>query len=126
ARHSYFGQDQWERIAPGLKRLEDALEMRRRILLAFEKAEREKDDQKRRALLTFVIVGAGPTGVELAGAIAEIAKKVMRDDFRSIDPSDTRIILVEGGDRVLNTFAPSLSDSAVRSLQRLGCWVWTG
>ena len=104
ARHAYFGHEEWEENAPGLKSLEDALEIRRRILLAFEKAEREADEHHRHGLLTFVIVGAGPTGVELAGAIAEIARQVMVSDFRAINPRDARIVLVEAGDRVLSTF----------------------
>ncbi len=124
ATHSYFGQDAWERLAPGLKQIEDALEMRRRILLAFEKAEREKSAAKRRALLTFVIVGGGPTGVELAGAIAEIAGRVMRDDFRSIDPAEARVILVEAGPRILAGFPEELSTKAKKALEDLGCWVW--
>ena len=120
ARHAYFGHDEWEENAPGLKSLEDALEIRRRILLAFEKAEREPDEQHGRALLTFVIVGAGPTGVELAGAIAEIARHVMVSDFRAINPRDARVILVEAGARVLPTFPEKLSDAAEDSLKRLG------
>ena len=120
ARHAYFGHDEWEKNAPGLKSLEDALEIRRRILLAFERAERELDETHRRALLTFVIVGAGPTGVELAGAIAEIARHVMVSDFRAIDPRDARVILVEAGPRVLATFPEELSVAAEDSLKRLG------
>jgi NADH dehydrogenase len=120
ARHAYFGHDEWETNAPGLKSLEDALEIRRRILLAFERAEREPEEQRRRALLTFVIVGAGPTGVELAGAIAEIARHVMVSDFRAIDPRDARVILVEAGPRILTTFPEELSDAAEASLKRLG------
>src|SRR5262245_10791092 len=119
ARHAYFGHDDWEQFAPGLKSLEDALEIRRRILLAFERAEREPEEHDRRALLTFVIVGAGPTGVELAGAIAEIARQVMVSDFRAIDPRDARVILVEAGDRVLPTFPEQLSRAAQASLERL-------
>ncbi|MCI0722579.1 MAG: NAD(P)/FAD-dependent oxidoreductase [Acidobacteria bacterium] len=120
ARHAYFGHDEWEDHAPGLKSLEDALEIRRRILLAFERAEREPDAQQRRALLTFVIVGAGPTGVELAGAIAEIARQVIVSDFRAIDPRDARVILVEAGPRVLPTFPEELSLAAEGSLNKLG------
>ena len=120
ARHAYFGHDEWEENAPGLKSLEDALEIRRRILLAFERAERELDEHHRRALLTFVIVGAGPTGVELAGAIAEIARQVMVSDFRAIDPRDARVVLVEAGDRILSTFPAKLSEAAEVSLKRLG------
>ncbi|MEZ5392063.1 MAG: NAD(P)/FAD-dependent oxidoreductase [Bryobacterales bacterium] len=124
AKYSYFGKDDWEKIAPPLKRLEDALEIRRRILLAFEKAERESDSAKRQALLTFVVVGGGPTGVELAGAIAEIARKVMVDDFRSIDPRDARIILVEAGPTILSQFPKNLAVKAESELKRIGCWVW--
>ena len=119
ARHSYFAHPEWEALAPGLKTLEDALTIRRRVLLAFERAERESDPERRRALLTFVVVGGGPTGVELAGAIAEIACKVMAKDFRHIDPRETRTILVEAGPRILPTFPASLSAKAERSLQRL-------
>jgi NADH:quinone reductase (non-electrogenic) len=100
--------------------------MRRRILLAFEKAEREQDAARRQALLTFVVVGGGPTGVELAGAIAEISTQVMREDFRSIDPSDAQVILVEGSKRILEAFPEDLAAKATKSLQDLGCWVWTG
>ena len=120
ARHAYFGHDEWEENAPGLKSLEDALEIRRRILLAFERAERELVETHRRALLTFVIVGAGPTGVELAGAIAEIARHVMVSDFRAINPRDARVILVEAGPRVLASFPEELSNAAENSLKRLG------
>ena len=120
ARHAYFGHEEWEESAPGLKSLEDALEIRRRILLAFERAERESDEHHRRALLTFVIVGAGPTGVELAGAIAEISRQVLVSDFRAIDPRDARVVLVEAGDRILSTFPVKLSEAAEASLKRLG------
>lgn len=119
-RHSYFGHSEWEQYAPGLKTLDDALEIRRRVLLAFEAAELEGDAAVRKALLTFVIVGAGPTGVELAGAIAELARFTVANDFRSIDPKTARVVLVEGGDRVLSAFAPELSEAARRSLQKLG------
>ncbi len=125
-RHAYFGHDDWEQWAPGLKSLEDALEMRRRILMAFEKAERETDEARRRQLLTFVIVGGGPTGVELAGAIAEISKQVMVSDFRAIDPREARIILVEAGPRILPTYPNDLSARAESDLRRLGVEVWTG
>ena len=116
ARHSYFGHEEWEPLAPGLKSLEDALEIRRRILLAYEHAERETDPECRRALLTIVIVGGGPTGVELAGAIAEIARQVMKSDFRAIDPRETRVVLVEAGHRVLATFPETLSARALEAL----------
>jgi len=120
AGHSYFGHPEWETYAPGLKSIEDALEIRRRILLAFEMAERETDEERRRALLTFVIIGGGPTGVELAGAIAEIAYTVMVQDFRSIRPQDARIILVEAGPRILPFMPESLSLKAEGALKRLG------
>ncbi len=123
--HHYFGNDQWENIAPGLKTVEDALEIRRRIFSAFEKAEQETDPELRKALLTFVLVGAGPTGVELAGAIAEIAHGPMRHDFRHIDTTQTQIILVEGMDRVLPPYDPSLSADAQKSLEDLGVTVRT-
>ncbi|HYK43357.1 MAG TPA: NAD(P)/FAD-dependent oxidoreductase [Thermoanaerobaculia bacterium] len=126
ATHSYFGHPEWEPYAPGLKTLEDALEIRRRILLAFEKAEREADPAARRALLTFVIVGAGPTGVELSGAIAEISREVLVDDFRSIDPREARVVLVEAGPRVLSAYTEKSSANAVRELQRKGVQVRTG
>lgn len=125
ARHAYFGHDEWEANAPGLKSLEDALEIRRRILLAFEKAERESDPSRRSGLLTFVIVGGGPTGVELAGAIAEISRQVMIRDFRSINPGDARIILIEGGPRILPSFPDDLSAAAEASLKNLGAEVQT-
>jgi len=120
ARHSYFGHDEWEAVAPGLKSLEDAIEIRRRILLAFERAERETDVERRRALLTFVLVGGGPTGAELAGAIAEISRHVLVSDFRSIDPREARILLLEAGPRILPTFPEELSSRAAESLRRLG------
>lgn len=119
ARHSYFGHPEWETLAPGLKTLDDALDIRGRILLAFEKAERETDPAKRAQLLTFVVVGGGPTGVELAGAIGEIACKVMARDFRTIDTRETRTILVEAGPRILPAFPAELSERAERSLERL-------
>jgi NADH dehydrogenase len=121
---SYFGHGDWERFAPGLKSLEDALEIRRRILYAFERAERETDEARRRALLTFVVVGGGPTGVEMAGAIAEIARQVMVRDFRAIDPREARVILVEAGARVLAAYPEDLSAKAEASLKRLGVEVW--
>jgi NADH:ubiquinone reductase (H+-translocating) len=120
ATHAYFGRDDWAPLAPGLKTIEDATEIRRRFLLAFEAAERELDPDSRRRLLTFVIVGAGPTGVELAGAMAEIARQVMPGDFRSIDTTGTRIVLVEGLDRVLPLYPPDLSAKARTQLERLG------
>ncbi len=123
ARHSYFGHDEWAPMAPGLKSLEDALELRRRILSAFEAAEIEPDPVAQRALLTFVVVGAGPTGVELAGQIAEIARDTVRRDFRHVDPTTAAIVLVEGADRVLTAFPPSLSAKAERQLQKLGVTV---
>ena len=125
ARHAYFGHEAWERLAPGLKTVEDALEIRRRVLLAFELAEKQAAGGGAPAKLDFVIVGGGPTGVELAGTLAEIASRVLRDDFRSIDPKRTRILLVEGGPRILPTYAPELSESAARQLERLGVEVRT-
>jgi NADH dehydrogenase len=125
AKHSYFGKDNWESCAPGLKTLEDAIEMRRRIFTAFEAAEKETDVVKRRAFLTFVVVGGGPTGVELAGAIAELARKTLKEDFRNIDTSETRVLLLEGLDRVLPPFAPELSQTAAESLAALGVEVQT-
>jgi NADH dehydrogenase len=125
AAHAYFGHPEWAARAPGLKTLDDALEIRRRVLLAFEAAEREPDPAKQRRLLTFVIVGGGPTGVELAGALAEIARYTLRQDFRSIRPESARVILVEGSPHVLGTFTESLGDAARRSLQRLGVEVHT-
>jgi NADH dehydrogenase len=124
--HQYFGHDQWEKSAPGLKTVEDATNMRSRILLAFEAAERESDPEKRRAWLTFVIVGGGPTGVELAGALGEIANDTLRHDFRDIDPSTSQIILVEGTERILPTYPPSLSEAARKMVERLGVTVRTG
>jgi NADH dehydrogenase len=125
AKHSYFGHPEWEEFAPGLKTLEQATEMRRRILLAYEMAEMEKDPIKQREHLTFLIVGGGPTGVELAGAIAEISRFTLEKDFRHIDPSNTRIILIEAGKRVLASFSPKLSRAATRDLEKLGVQIWT-
>ncbi|MBD2250634.1 NAD(P)/FAD-dependent oxidoreductase [Nostoc parmelioides] len=125
AKHSYFGKDNWQELAPGLKTVEDAIEMRRRIFTAFEAAEKETDPEKRRALLTFVIVGGGPTGVELAGAIAELAYKTLQDDFRNIDTSETKILLLQGGDRILPHIAPELSQAATTSLREFGVVVQT-
>ena len=126
ASHHYFGNDQWEQFAPGLKTIEDATEIRRRILLAFEKAEREPDAVERRAWLTFVVVGAGPTGVELAGALGEIANDTLRYDFRHINPAEARILLVEGAERVLPPYPRDLSITAEESLIRLGVRPMTG
>ncbi|BAZ47885.1 FAD-dependent pyridine nucleotide-disulfide oxidoreductase [Nostoc sp. NIES-4103] len=125
AKHSYFGKDNWEEFAPGLKTVEDAIEMRRRIFTAFEAAEKETEKEKRRAWLTFVIVGGGPTGVELAGAIAELAYQTLKEDFRNIDTSEARILLLEGMDRILPPFAPELSQAAEDSLKQLGVVVQT-
>jgi NADH dehydrogenase len=126
ARHSYFGHPQWEHHAPGLKTLEDAVEMRRRILVAFERAERETDPARRQELLTFVLVGGGPTGVELAGTLAEIARQTLRDEFKSIDTARTRIFLVEAGPTILPAFPARLRDFARQALQRLGVTVLEG
>ena len=126
ARHHYFGHAEWEAVAPGLKTIEDATEIRRRIFLAFEAAEREPDPERRRAWLTFVIVGAGPTGVELAGALSEIARHTLQRDFRAIDTRDAHIIVVEGADRVLPAYPPALSAKAAAALQRLGVRLHTG
>ena len=126
ATHSYFGHPEWEHHAPGLKTIDDATELRRRFLLAFEAAEREADPEARRRQLTFVIVGAGPTGVELAGAMAEIARQAMPQEFRAIDTSTARIVLLEGGSRVLPTYPPELSQKAQEQLERLGVEVRTG
>ncbi len=120
AQHAYFGHDEWEPFAPGLKTLEDATAMRRRLLIAFEKAELEADPQRRKDLLTFVIIGAGPTGVELAGAIIELARITLKEDFRRIDPAEARVILVEAGPRVLANFKPEMSDYALKALRELG------
>src|SRR6202451_1716065 len=124
--HQYFGHDEWEEFAPGLKNLNDATAMRGRILLAFEAAERERDPEKLRAWMTFVIVGAGPTGAELAGALGEIAHDTLKHDFRDIDPATTRIVLVEGTDRPLPSYPPKLSEAARKMLVRLGVTVRTG
>lgn len=126
ATHSYFGNDHWSPMAPGIKNIEDALEIRRRFLLAFEAAEREADPDARRAKLTFLVIGGGPTGVELAGAMAEVAHKALLCDFRSIEPTTARIMLIEGGDRVLPTFSPNLSARAQKDLERLGVEVRLG
>ena len=126
ARFSYFGNDGWARHAPGLKSIEDATEIRRRILIAFEAAEREADQVRRSEWMTFVVVGAGPTGAELAGALGEIARDTLKRDFRAIDPSHARIVLVEAMDRVLPPYPPDRSRSAQRQLERLGVTVRTG
>ena len=125
ASHHYFGRDDWAERAPGLKTIEDATDMRRRILLAFEAAEREEDPDRRRAWLNFVIVGAGPTGVELAGALSELSRDTLKHDFRSINPAEARILLLEGTDRVLPTYPPDLSAKSAHSLKRLGVIVRT-
>jgi NADH dehydrogenase len=126
ATHSYFGHDDWSAHAPGLKTLTDALEIRRRVLLAFEEAEREDDPERRRQWLTLVVVGGGPTGVEMAGALAEIARHTLPGDFRRIDPKSARVVLVEAGPRVLAAYPPDLSAKAARQLEALGVQVWTG
>ncbi|HEV2840048.1 MAG TPA: NAD(P)/FAD-dependent oxidoreductase [Chthoniobacterales bacterium] len=126
SRHSYFGHDEWEKLAPGLKSLEDAVEIRRRLLLAFEYAERITDEAAKAAAMTFVIIGGGPTGVEMAGAIAEIARHTLAKDFRHIDPTSARVVLVEGDQRVLSGFPEDLSISAMEQLKQLGVEVRTG
>jgi NADH dehydrogenase len=126
ARHSYFGHPEWEKLAPGLKSLEDAVEIRRRILMAFEYAEKITDEAVRRAAMTFVIIGGGPTGVEMAGAIAEIARYTLAKDFRHIDPSQARVVLIEGEPRVLAAFPEDLQISAMKQLVDLGVEVRTG
>ena len=126
ARHSYFGHDEWEKLAPGLKSLEDAIEIRRRTLMAFEFAEKTEDPEARAAAMNFVIIGGGPTGVEMAGAIAEIARKTLAKDFRHIDPSTARVILVEGDKRLLSGYPEDLSASALKQLQELGVEVILG
>lgn len=120
ARHCYFGHDDWETLAPGLKSLEDAEEIRRRVLLSFERAERETDAVKRHAHLTFVVVGGGPTGVEVAGALAEIRRYALRKDFRHIDPREATVMLLEGGRHILSSYPPQLSERAKYELRRLG------
>jgi NADH dehydrogenase len=126
SKHAYFGHSDWEPNAPGLKTLEDAIAIRRRILIAFERAEREEDDRRRNELLTFVIVGGGPTGVELAGTLAEIARQTLRDEFRAIDTTRARILLVEAGPTILQTFPEHLRNAARASLVRLGIQVREG
>src|SRR5688572_5959216 len=122
--HSYFGHEEWAPFAPGLKTLEDALEIRRRVLVAFERAERESDAARRAAWLTFVVIGAGATGVELAGTFAEIARHTLSGEFRRIDPHSARVVLVEGTDRVLPVYPADLSRKAQLQLERLGVTVW--
>ncbi|AFY00037.1 NAD(P)/FAD-dependent oxidoreductase [Bdellovibrio bacteriovorus] len=125
AKHSYFAHPEWEENAPGLKTLEQATEIRRRLLMAFERAEKETDPEKQKQQLTFVIVGAGPTGVELAGTIGEISRHTLTKDFRHIDPSRTRVILIEAGPRILAAFHPDLSRKAAADLEDLGVQIWT-
>jgi NADH dehydrogenase len=126
SRHSYFGHDEWEKLAPGLKSLEDAVEIRRRLLLAFEYAEKISDEAAKKAAMTFVVIGGGPTGVEMAGAIAEIARYTLDKDFKHIDPSSARVVLVEGDKRVLSGFPEDLSAKALEQLKELGVEVHTG
>jgi NADH dehydrogenase len=126
ATHAYFGHETWAEHAPGLKTLKDALNIRQRVLMAFETAERETEEPRRRAWMTFVIVGAGPTGVELAGTLAEVSRQTLARDFRHIDTASARVILVEATPRVLGAYTPELSDSARRQLEKLGVAVWTG
>src|SRR5438105_4511784 len=126
SRHSYFGHEEWEKLAPGLKSLEDAVEIRRRLLLAFEYAEKISDEAAKAAAMTFVIIGGGPTGVEIADAIAEIARYTLDKDFKHIDPSSARVILVEGDERIISAFPEDLSASAMKQLQDLGVEVRTG
>ncbi|MDX1528661.1 MAG: NAD(P)/FAD-dependent oxidoreductase [Gammaproteobacteria bacterium] len=126
ARHAYFGHDTWEGVAPGLKKIDDATLIRQRVLLAFERAEIETDRRMQRALLTFVVIGAGPTGVEMAGAIAELARTALACDFRRIDPASARVVLIEAGPRVLPSFSESLSQRALKSLKALGVRVLLG
>ena len=125
ASHTYFGQNRWEEFAPGLKTIEQATEIRRRVLDAFELAEREKNPSRQRQLLTFVVIGGGPTGVELAGAIGEMSRYTLTKDFRNIDPKLTRIMLIEAGPRILPSFDVSLASSASRDLEKLGVQIWT-
>lgn len=125
ARHAYFGHEEWEPYAPGLKTLEQAVEIRRRILSAFEEAERQNDISKRKKMLTFAVVGGGPTGVELAGAIGEMSRFALSKDFRNIDPKLTRVMLIEAGPRILTSFPEEQSSIATRDLENLGVQVWT-
>jgi NADH dehydrogenase len=126
ARHAYFGHDEWEGVAPGLKKIDEATEIRRRVLLAFERAEVADDPEERRCLLTFAVIGGGPTGVEMAGAIAELAKKSIAMDFRRIDPAQSRVLLIEAGHRILRCFPEDLSHAAERQLMKLGVEVVKG
>ena len=126
ATHAYFGHDDWAEHAPGLKSLKDALRIRQRVLMAFEVAERETDDSRRRAWMTFVIVGAGPTGVELAGTLAEVTRQTLARDFRHINTASARVILVEASPRVLGAYTEDLSEAARQQLEKLGVTVWTG
>ncbi|HEV7344760.1 MAG TPA: NAD(P)/FAD-dependent oxidoreductase [Devosia sp.] len=126
ARHAYFGHDAWEEFAPGLKTLEDATTIRRKLLLSFEAAEREADPAARRALLTFAIIGAGPTGVEMAGAIVDLARETLRGEFHMADPAKARVVLIEAGPRVLGNFREELSDYTLKSLRRMGVEVILG
>lgn len=125
AKHSYFGNERWEPFAPGLKTLSQATEIRSRVLTAFEEAEKTKDAERRRQLLTFVIVGGGPTGVELAGAMGEMTRYTLTKEFRNIDSRQTRVVLIEGGSRILAAFSPEHSAKATRTLEKLGVQVWT-
>lgn len=125
AKHTYFGNSHWEQFAPGLKTLEQATEIRRRVLYAFEKAELEKDPNQRKKLLTFIVVGGGPTGVELAGAIGEMSRYTLAKDFRNIDPKLTRVILIEAGPQILVSFHDHLASKAMRDLEKIGVQVWT-
>jgi NADH dehydrogenase len=126
ARHAYFGREDWEPFAPGLKKIDDATDIRRRVLLAFERAETEPDPVERARLLTFAVIGGGPTGVELAGAVAELARRALAADFRAIDPRQARVVLIEAGPRLLAAFPERLSEIAKRALERLGVEVWLG
>ena len=124
--HSYFGRDEWSSLAPGLKTLEDAFEIRKRILMAFERAERESDARRRQEWLTFTVIGGGATGVEMAGTLVEIARHTLAGEFRNIDPHSARVVLIEGSDRILGAYPPDLSDKAREQLQKLGVDVRTG